>query len=173
MEKSENNTQRKYKRTSRVENIDRRRVCYIMFRDYPIATLTHEYSSISGEFDWVIAPIWENWDKCLKEYGVYVDIAGIDDTLHRKEYIRAYNPEFVTQRTRPECRPDLRELLDQIGLRSNDLFEVMCRTHAVCGNDDLYVSRTPDEIIDVHDYPITKHYSIPDWDTSSYGWIID
>ena len=71
---------------TRVENIDRIRKAYIMWEDIPIAELYHEYASISGEFDWVIKPIWENWDKC-RERGEYVDIAGIDDTLHKDEYI--------------------------------------------------------------------------------------
>ena len=155
-------------RVTRIENIDRIRKAYIMWQDIPIAELYHEYSSLSGEFDWVIKPIWENWEKC-KECGEYVDIAGIDDTLHKEEYIRRYNPEFVTQRTIPEGREDLFPLLEEIGITYNDLFEVLCRTHGVCGNDRYYVSRTPDIIIDVHqqDYP----YDIPDFDTSNLGWL--
>jgi hypothetical protein len=76
---------------------------------------------------------------------------------------------FVTQRTIPEGRADLYPLLEEVGLKYNDLFEVMCRTHAVCGNDQYYVSRTPDKIIDVNDphYP----YDIPDWDTDEDGWL--
>ena len=35
----------------RIEHIDRVRTDYIMYKDIPIATLTHEYSSLSGEFD--------------------------------------------------------------------------------------------------------------------------
>ena len=158
-------------RTQRIPNPDRIRTCYIMYKDLPIATLTHEYSSISGDFDWIIAPIWKNWEECYKRYNVHIDIAGIDDTLKLDQYVRRYNPEFVTQRTIPPARTDLFPLLRSIGLHYNDLFEVMCRTHAVCGNDDLYVSRTPEEIIDVYDVPIK--YTIPDFDTSDYGWILD
>lgn len=152
----------------RIEHIDRIRKAYIMWEDIPIAELYHEYSSLSGEFDWVIKPIWENWEKC-KERGEYVDIAGIDDTLHKDEYIRQYNPSFVTQRTIPEGRDDLFPLLRDIGLYSNDLFEVLCRTHGVCGNDDYYVSRTPDKVIDVND--MGNIYDIPDFDTTKYGWL--
>ena len=158
-------------RIQRIKNPDRVRVCYIMYKDLPVATLTHEYSSISGEFDWIISPIWENWDKAYHKDGVYIDIAGIDESLRLPQYVRRYNPAFVTQRTIPDGRDDLLEELEKIGLTHNDLFEVMCRTHAVCGNDDLYVSRTPDEIIDTRSYPIQR--AIPDFDTSGYGWIVD
>ena len=153
----------------RIEHIDRIRTCYIMRKEIPIATLTHEFSSLSGEFDWVIAPIWENWDLYLKKYGDPVDIAGIDDTKRKKEYIRRFNPSFVTQRTIPEGRADLFPLLEEIGLTSNDLFEVLCRTHGICGNDDLYVSRTPDIVVDYYQQIVP--YDIPDFDTTKYGWI--
>lgn len=154
--------------TTRVDKIDRIRKAYIMWEDIPIAELYHEYASISGEFDWVIKPIWENWDKA-RERGEYVDIAGIDDTLHKDEYIRRYNPSFVTQRTIPEGRGDLLPLLREIGLTYNDLFEVLCRTHGVCGNDRYYVSRTPDKVIDVDSRGCI--YDIPDFDTTKYGWL--
>ena len=152
----------------RISNIDRIRKAYIMWQDLPIAELYHEYSSLSGEFDWVIKPIWENWDKA-KERGEYVDIAGIDDTKHKEEYIRRFNPEFVTQRTIPEGREDLFPLLNRIGLTYNDLFEVLCRTHGICGNDDYYVSRTPDIVIDINDKNLK--YDIPKSDTSKLGWL--
>lgn len=134
---------------TRIDHIDEIRKAYIMWEDIPIAELYHERSFLTGEFDWVIKPIWENWEKA-KERGEWVDIAGIDDLLHKEEYIRRFNPEFVTQRTIPEGRADLYPLLRKIGLTYNDLFEVLCRTHGVCGNDDYYVSRTPDKVIDVH-----------------------
>lgn len=152
----------------RIENIDRIRTAYIMWRDLPLATISEEYSSLSGEFDWVIRPIWENWEKA-RARGEYVDIAGIDDTLHKDEYIRRYVPSFVTQRTIPEGRADLFPLLEEVGLTYNDLFEVMCRTHAVCGNDTYYVSRTPDKVIDVNQLRVP--YDIPDFDTRDYGWL--
>ena len=155
-------------RVTRIDNIDRIRKAYIMWEDIPIAELYHEYSSLSGEFDWVIKPIWENWKKC-EERGEYVDIAGIDDTLHKEEYIRRYNPEFVTQRTIPEGREDLFPMLEKIGLTYNDLFEVLCRTHGICGNDYYYVSRTPDKVVDVDS--MDSVLDIPDWDTSKDGWL--
>lgn len=151
----------------RIEHIDRIRKAYIMFRDQAIGEIYHEFSGLSGEFDWVIKIYWDVWDRLVEE-GYTMDIAGIDDTLRKKEYIRRYNPSFVTQRTIPEGRRDLRPLLREIYLRSNDLFEVMCRTHAACGNDDFYVSRTPDKVVDVNTF---FNYDIPDFDTDCYGWL--
>lgn len=153
---------------TRVENISRRRKAYIMWRDTPVAELYHEYSSLSGEFDWVIKPIWDNWEKCEKQ-GYCVDIAGIDDIVRKDEYIRRFDPVFVTQRTKPEGRKDLPPLLKELGLRWYDKYEVLCRTHGVCGNDDLYVSRTPDKIIDVNQKIIPR--DIPDFDSEAYGWL--
>lgn len=53
---------------TRIEHIDRIRTAYIMYKDIPIATISEESSSLSGEFDWVIRPIWENWKKCKDIY---------------------------------------------------------------------------------------------------------
>lgn len=150
-----------------IEHMDRIRTAYIMYKDIPIATISEESSSLSGEFDWVIKPIWDNWRKCEDRYGEYIDIAGIDDTTHKSEYIRRYVPSFVTQRTIPEGRADLFPLLEEIKLTYNDLFEVLCRTHGICGNDDYYVIRTQDKVIDINQRLIP--YDIPDFDTTQYG----
>ena len=155
-------------RVTRIDNIDRIRKAYIMLDDTPIAELYHEFSSISGEFDWVFKPLWDNWEK-LEKRGLMPFLPGIDESLHKGEYIRRYNPVFVTQRTIPEGRSDLYPLLKRIGLVENDLFEVMCRTHAPCGNNDLYVSRTPDKVIDVN--AMYNIDDIPDFDTTKYGWL--
>lgn len=60
-------------------------------------------------------------------------------------------------------------MLIEVGLTYNDLFEVICRTHGICGNDDYYVSRTPDKVVDVDS--MVKQYDIPNFDTSKYGWL--
>ena len=153
---------------TRVEMIDRIRKCYIKWDKYTLAELYHEYASISGEFNWVIKPIWETWDE-LERLGIYEDIDGIDDSLRLDEYIRQFNPVFVTQRTLSNKRPDLGRFLKEIHLRSNDLFEVLCRTYGICGNNDLYVTRFPETVIDVHD--VDLEYDIPDFDTDCYGWV--
>ena len=79
---------------TRIEHIDRVRKAYIMWRDLPVAELWHEESFLSGEFDWVIRPIWKNWE-IAKSRGYTVDIAGIDDLQHKDEYIRRFVPLFV------------------------------------------------------------------------------
>lgn len=139
----------------RIEHIDKVRTAYIMWQDLPIATISEEYSSLEGESDWVITPIWENIEKAKTERGEIIDIAGVDLFKHQDEYIfQYYLPCFIEQRVIPKGRPDLRHFLDVVKLPGYDLFEMMCRSHAVCGNDDLYVSRTPDRVIDVYKYPI-------------------
>lgn len=154
---------------TRIEHIDRIRTAYIMYKDIPIATISEESSSLSGEFDWVIRPIWENWEKCKDIYDEDVNIAGIDDTMHKDEYIRRYIPSFITQRTIPEGREDFYPYLQKLQLTYNDLFEVLCRGHGICGNDDYYVSRTPDKLIDVNSK--IEVLDIPDFDSKEYGWI--
>lgn len=154
--------------TQRIDHIDRVRTAYIMLRDIPLATLSEEYSSINGDSDWVIRPIWENCEKA-KSLGLFVDIAGIDLSLHKDEYVRRGVPSFIKQRVIPEGRSDLPVLLKNIGLDENDLFEVLCRSHGICSMDDNYVSRTPDKVVDVN--AMYEQYDIPDFDTSSYGWI--
>lgn len=155
-------------RVTRIEAIDRIRKAYIMWRGTPVAELYHEYSSLSGEFDWVIKPIWENWEECERR-GWVAGIGGIDETLHKSEYIRRYDPYFVTQRTMPVERPEVPQLMEDLHLNYYDLFEVLCRTHGICGNDDLYVSRTPDKYIDVNQLRIP--YEIPTFNTDEYGWL--
>lgn len=153
----------------RIEEIDRIRKAYIFLDNDVICDLFHEYSELSGEFDWIFRIHWDTWDRLIAE-GKIVDIAGIDDTMRKQFYIRrGFNPSFVTQRTVPEGRDDLFPLLEEIKLTYNDLFEVLCRTHGICGNDPYYVSRRPDEFVNVHQQIVP--YSIPDFDTSDYGWL--
>lgn len=154
--------------TTRVMHIDRVRTAYLMWKDIPIATLSEEFSSLSGEFDWVIRPLYENFDEILRRGG-YIDIPGIDIDLHKDEYVRRYVPIVVSQRTPPRARPDVMELMAEVGLDEYDLFEFMCRSHSATGNNDYYVSRTPDKVVDVDDprFP----YDIPDFDTDEYGWL--
>ena len=152
-------------RVTRISYIDRIRKCYIMCENRCIGELWHEYSSLSGEFDWVIRPYWDVVD----EIGWEAEIPGIDDTLRKEEYIRRYNPVIVTQRTIPDGRADLPEFLEGLGLQENDLFEVMCRSHGVCGDNDLYISRYKDEFVNVHQRIVP--YSIPDFNTDDYGWL--
>lgn len=152
--------------TERIPLIDRIRTAYIMYKDIPVATITEEFSTISGDSDWVIRPMYDNIKKVKEKYNHTIDIAGINLDLHKEEYVRNVLPAFVEQRTLPECRPDLREMLDMVRMNYYDRFEFMCRYHGVCGNDQLYVSRTPDKIIDVTNYP--WEFDIPETDENKF-----
>lgn len=153
-------------RAMRISYIDRIRKCYIMLDDEAIGELWHEFSSLSGEFDWVIRPYWAVIDRI----GWRANIPGIDDSLRKEEYIRRYNPLLVTQRVIPKCRGDLKEFLKRMHLKEYDLYEILCRSHGICGNNDLYISRTPDEVVDVNSKTLLDP-SIPNYDTTQYGWL--
>lgn len=154
---------------TRVEGIDRIRTAYIMWQELPLALISEEYSSLVREASWVFYPNWDNID-LANSRGADVSFDGVNLDGRKDEYVCSYIPVFISQRVPPAERPDMRETLRAVGLPGFDAFEFMCRTHAVCGNNDLYVSRTPDKIIDVTKYPIP--YDIPDWDTSREGWLI-
>ena len=70
-----------------------------------------------------------------------IQISGIDMDLRKKEYIRRYVPVFVEERTPSDTRENLWEELEAVGLSWNDRFEYMCRTHGLCGNNDITVER--------------------------------
>lgn len=103
------------------------------------------------------------------------EIPGID-TVNRKDvYIRLYNPVVVTQRTIPDVPTRAKELhrwLKELHMKEYDLYEFMCRSHARTGNNNLYISRTPDKVIDVS-LEFEPQFDIPDFDTDSYGWLED
>lgn len=158
-----------YAKDGRILYIDRVRECYIMYKDTAIGKLVHEFSSISGDHDWIIIPFWDVIDK----YGGRVSIAGIDDINRQERYIRTYDPYFVTQRTFPICKGRMRDIhrwMKMLNMKEYDLYEFMCRGHART-NNDLYVSRTSDKVIDIH--LNEPQFDIPDFDTDKYGWLDD
>ena len=75
----------------RIEYIDRIRKAYIMYKDIPVARIYHEYHSLSGDFDWVIRPYYDNYLLAESKYGGFFGICGIDEDFHRVEYIRQFN----------------------------------------------------------------------------------
>ena len=70
----------------------------------------------------------------------------------------------------PECNEFTPDMLREIHLDSYDPFEIMCRTHGICGNNEFYVSRFKERTFTYED---REKLDIPDFDTSSYGWIVD
>ena len=157
---------------TRIHNIDRIRKAYLMWEDVPIAELIHEYSSLSSMFSWAVKPLYENFPKC-EARGEYVDICGIDLGLNKEIYYRRYDIAVVTQRLIPEGREDLKKYLQLMGLTNYDKYEALCRGHGVCGNDDYYVSRTPDKIIDVNNFRWVRDFDMPpkDFVADDYGWL--
>lgn len=122
-------------RNTRIPCICQVRTANMIFDNTIIGTISEEMND-AGETDWVITPNYENLAKIRP-----IMIPGIDLSMHLKEYIRTYVPVFVEERTPSDNREDLRELLDAVGLDWNDRFEYMCRTHGVCGNNDITVER--------------------------------
>lgn len=122
-------------RNTRVPCISRVRTANMIYEGVVIGTLSEE-SNDAGEFDWVIKPDWENLKKVSP-----VQIPGIDMSLRKEEYIRRYVPVIVEQRTFPDGRENLYEELTKLGLTWNDRFEVMCRTHGLCGNNNITIER--------------------------------
>lgn len=107
----------------------------MLYEGYVIGTISEETND-AGEFDWVIRVNWKNWEKAGK-----AQISGIDMDLRLEEYIRTYIPAFVEERTLPDTRDRLYESLQNLGLTWNDRFEYMCRTHGLCGCNDITVER--------------------------------
>lgn len=125
----------KHERNTRVPCICQVRTAKMIFEGIEIGTISEE-SNDAGEFDWVIRPNWENLKKVSP-----IQIAGIDMDLHLDEYIRRYIPAFVEERTLPDTRDGLYEELSALGLTWNDRFEYMCRTHGLCGCNNITVER--------------------------------
>lgn len=125
----------KNERTSRVPCICRVRSARILYHGVEVGIISEEIND-AGEFDWVIKPNWENLDTIRP-----IQIAGIDMSLRKEEYIRRYIPAFVEERTLPDKRENLYEELRKLDLTWNDRFEYMCLTHGRCGCNDLEVER--------------------------------
>lgn len=125
----------KHARNTRIPCICSVRTANMIYNGYVIGTISEETND-AGEFDWVIQINWENWEKSGKP-----QVSGIDMDLRLNEYIRTYVPLFVDERTLPDTRDGLYEVLDKIGLTWNDRFEYMCRTHGRCGPSNIMVER--------------------------------
>lgn len=156
----------------RINDIDRIRTAYIFRGDNCIASISDEYCSLSGEHDWVIKPDYKICDALAKKDKMFFmsGIPGINIDLRKEEYIRNYTPVFVTQRMPPENNEFTPKMLRELKLDAYDPFEIMCRTHGICGNNSLYVSRFKERTFTFED---REKLDIPDFDTSNYGWIVN
>lgn len=93
-----------------------------------------------------------NWDEWWKSG--HPQVAGIDMDLRLDEYIRTYIPAFVEERTLPDEKDRLYETWAELGMTYNDRFEFMCRTHGLCGCNDITVERAEEKVI--HRYSESK-----------------
>lgn len=126
-----------------IEHICESRTCYLRRGPYCIASLT-EVRNDADEFSWIIKPNYEQLEAC----GFYF-IPGIDLDIHLEEYVRTnVIPSVVSRRTYPDNRDMLIPVLKYMGLRWNDRFEFMCLSMGWCGNDNDYITRTPNEVVD-------------------------
>lgn len=122
-------------RNMRVPCICTIRTANMVYNGYVIGTISEE-SNDACEFDWVIKVNWENWEKAGKP-----KIAGINEDLRLDEYVRAYVPMFVEERTMSDSRDNIRKELKKYNLRYNDRFEYMCLTHGRCATSMITVER--------------------------------
>lgn len=111
------------------------RTAKMMYKGIVIGTISEE-SNDAGETDWVIKVDWPNWDRVGRPH-----ISGILEGLRLDEYVRAYLPAFVNERTLPDNREGLQEELSRLGMTYNDRFEYMCRIHGICGPSRITVER--------------------------------
>ena len=130
-------------RNTRIGYINKIRTANIMLGDIVFGTISEE-SNDAGEFDWVIRIDWKVWDTMPQAF------PGVDVDLRLDEYIRTYIPVFVEQRTLPDTRDYLYETLNIVDMEYNDRFEYMCRTHGHCGNNDFWIDRLSEVIVDPH-----------------------
>lgn len=128
----------KTSRNTRIECICRIRTADIWYNRHKIGTISEETND-AEEFDWVLRIDWAEWEKSGSPM-----IAGINTDLRLDEYIRTYVPAFVSERTLPDNRENLVEELERVGLEWNDRFEFMCRTHGLCGVNNITVERQPE-----------------------------
>lgn len=100
-----------------------------------------DYQEFDEEnFQYVISPYWEIVDGLPAS--VFQGIPGIDMELRLKDYYRVnYIPTFIAERTPPEAREDLWELLESVDLDYYDRFEWLLRTKMRAANDNLIVER--------------------------------
>lgn len=117
-----------------VKCITRVRTANMIVDGQIIGTLSEE-SNDAEEVSWVIRP---NYNADPKLLGI---IPGIDLDLHLDEYVRSFEPYIVEERTLDDDRPDLPKRLKKLGMRWNDKFEYMCRTHGICGNNPIRIER--------------------------------
>jgi hypothetical protein len=114
-----------------------------------IGTISEETND-AQEFDWVIKMDWKEFDRNPQS------IPGIDTDLRLDEYIRAYVPAIVDERTLPDSRDGIWDELNELELNHNDRFEFMVRTHGRCGCNNLLIEAPHATMTSMHTYVGSK-----------------
>jgi len=70
---------------------------------------------------------------------VFEGIQGIDLSRKQEKYIRDYIPVFVSERTPPENRVNIREILNELNLDYYDPLDIMVNTKDQYCGDKLFV----------------------------------
>lgn len=157
--------------TRRHSKITRIRTAYIFQQELCLGALSEEYSEYSGKTNWVIHPYYPNVDELYRRCGfVWEVIPGIDVDLRKTEYVRNIIPVIVSQRTWTRPREDMYYVWERIGMTKLDMFETMCRTHGICGNNPVYISRDMDTIVDL-DGDRWAQLDLRETDWENYGWL--
>ena len=112
------------------------RACNVFDNNICIAHL-YEVRNDAGEKNWCIEPVWEVLDKQEDPY-----VTGVDLRLHKDIYVRDGVPAIITERCWDRRRPDIRYLLDYVGLINYDEYEIVCRMHGYCVNNPYTVERS-------------------------------
>ncbi len=136
--------------------------------DRPYAVGQVDYQRFDDHnFQYVFTKFWSVIDAL--PFLVFNGISGLDMDLRLEKYYRSnMTPGFITERTPPENRENIKELLDAVSLDHYDRFEWLLRAHAGCGVDNLIVERKREESITV-EYDPDK--GLPD-DIQPYDTIV-
>ena len=84
--------------------------------------------------------------------------------LHRSEYNLGKNPVLIQRRLKRLNEFEMVSMLHKLKLERMDVFEFLCRSYGTCDFDLFYITRTPDEVIDVFteswksNIPINRRY---------------
>lgn len=100
----------------------------ILWRDNPIGTLTRNINEACEE-EYVFRIDWDAWDRVKPDN----EIPGIDMSLRKDQYVRDHVPTFITDYVPPK-RGDTVALLQRLGLKEYDIWDVMVATGRNCSD---------------------------------------
>lgn len=142
----------------------RNRKAYLMYGDKSIAELIEHKCPDESNIQWSLKPYYDNIEYYNKLYCVQLDIPGVCLDLHRPEYNLGKNPVLIQRRLKKFNGFEMVSVLRKLRMERLDVFEFLCRSYGTCDYDLFYITRTPDEVIDVFteswksNIPINRRY---------------